>query len=120
MTYLLHSVLHPVTKTSRHQTTVKWRTQSPDFHEQFVYNSGSVDHLAKQSLHLTVWDRERGRPDEYIGEHKDIPQMMAPKTTLGWLLFLLSDKSFQPERYEALTRLKNLIGGDTIVHTRQN
>ena len=68
MTYLPHSVLHPVTKTSRHQTTVKWRTQSPDFHEQFVYNSGSVDHLAKQSLHLTVWDREKGRPDEYIGE----------------------------------------------------
>ena len=68
VTHLLRSVLHPVTKTSRHETTVKWRTQSPDFHEQFVYNSGSVDHLAKQSLHLTVWDREKGRPDKYIGE----------------------------------------------------
>ena len=45
--------------------------QISDFHEQFVYNSGSVDHLAKQSLHLTVWDREKGRPDEYIGEYRD-------------------------------------------------
>ena len=65
------SVLHPVTKTSRHQTTVKWRTQSPDFHEQFVYSgAASVDALAKQSLHVTVWDREKGRQDEYIGEEE--------------------------------------------------
>ena len=56
-----------MTKTSKHQTTVKWKCQSPDFHEQFVYSS-SMDHLAKQSLYVTVWDREKGRPDEYIGE----------------------------------------------------
>ena len=61
------SVLHPVTKTSKHQTTVKWKSQSPDFHEQFVYSS-SMNDLAKQSLYVTVWDREKGRPDEYIGQ----------------------------------------------------
>ena len=59
-------VLHPVNKHSKNVTTVKWKCLSPDFHEQFVYSTSASD-LAKQSLYVTVWDREKGRPDEYIG-----------------------------------------------------
>lgn len=59
-------VMHPVTKTSKHQTTVKWKSLSPDFHEQFVYLTSSHD-LPKQSLYITVWNKEKGRADEYIG-----------------------------------------------------
>merc|ERR1719266_745935 len=52
-----------------HRTTTKWRTREPDFHEQFVYSvpSRSMDDLKKLNLHISVWDKENGRPDEYIG-----------------------------------------------------
>ena len=56
-----------MTKTSKNQTTVKWKSLNPDFHEQFVYQT-SLSDLAKQSLYVTVWDREKGRQDEYIGK----------------------------------------------------
>ena len=65
------SVLHPVHKTSKQQTTVKWHSLSPDFHAQFVYST-SAKELQSQDLHITVWDREKGRQDEYIGEDKMI------------------------------------------------
>ena len=53
-----------------HRTTTKWRTREPDFHEQFVYSvpSRSMDDLKKLNLHISVWDKENGRPDEYIGK----------------------------------------------------
>ena len=52
-----------------HRTTTKWRTREPDFHEQFVYSvpSRSMADLQKMNLHISVWDKENGRPDEYIG-----------------------------------------------------
>ncbi len=60
-----------MTKNSKQQTTVKWKSLNPDFHEQFVYPTTSGD-LAKQSLHLSVWDRQKSRQDEYIGEAKTL------------------------------------------------
>jgi len=60
------AVLYPLSKSSKHETTVKWNTVNPEFHEQFVYLT-SHSELPKQSLHLTVWDRGKGKPDEYIG-----------------------------------------------------
>lgn len=64
---LLCRVLYPMNKQSRHQTTVKWKTVSPEFNEQFVYLT-SVTELPKQNLHITVWDRGKDRPDKYIGK----------------------------------------------------
>ena len=62
------SVLHPGNKKSNtNRTTVKWNTLSPDFHEQFVYMS-SITELPKQSLHISVWDKVKGRNDEYMGK----------------------------------------------------
>ena len=55
-----------MSKNSKNVTTVKWKSLNPDFHEQFVYSS-SISDLPKQSLYITVWDREKGRQDEYIG-----------------------------------------------------
>ena len=51
------------------KTTTKWRTCEPDFHEQFTYSvpSRSIADLEKLNLHISVWDKENGRPDEYIG-----------------------------------------------------
>ena len=60
-------MLYPAHKTSKQQTTVKWHSLNPDFHEQFVYTT-SAKELPGQDLHVTVWDREKGRQDEYIGE----------------------------------------------------
>ena len=52
-----------------HRTTTKWRTREPDFHEQFVYSvpSRSMADFQKLNLHISVWDKANGRPDEYIG-----------------------------------------------------
>ena len=52
-----------------HRTTTKWHTCDPDFREQFVYPtpSRSVTDLHKLNLHISVWDKDNGRPDEYIG-----------------------------------------------------
>lgn len=72
--------MHPVTKTSKHQTTVKWKSLSPDFHEQFVYLTSSHD-LPKQSLYITVWNKEKGRADEYIGESFGERRMEKLKST---------------------------------------
>lgn len=66
----IFSVLYPLSKSSKHETTVKWNTVNPEFHEQFVYLT-SHSELPKQSLHLTVWDRGKGKPDEYIGKHTE-------------------------------------------------
>ena len=53
------------------KTTTKWRTCEPDFHEQFTYSvpSRSIADLEKLNLHISVWDKENGRPDEYIGRY---------------------------------------------------
>lgn len=64
--FLLHRVLHPLNKNSKHETTVKWKTADPEFHEQFVYLTSSAE-LPKQTLHITVWDRGKNSPDKYIG-----------------------------------------------------
>ena len=41
----------------------------PDFHEQFVFMASITD-LPKQSLHITVWDKVKGKADEYMGQLK--------------------------------------------------
>ncbi len=58
-----------MSKNSKFETTVKWKCVSPEFHEQFVYLTSSTE-LPKQTLHITVWDRGKNRPDKYIGECK--------------------------------------------------
>ena len=64
------SILHPGNKKSNtNKTTVKWNTLCPDFHEQFVYIS-SITELPKQSLHITVWDKVKGKSDEYMGKSR--------------------------------------------------
>ena len=59
--------------SSKNQTTVKWRSANPDFHEQFVYSSSASD-LVKQSLVVTVWHRppkedksKKAPKDVYVG-----------------------------------------------------
>ena len=71
-----------MTKTSKNQTTVKWKSLNPDFDEQFVYQS-SVSDLPKQSLYITVWDREKGRQDEYIGEFINVRLFHNPSFLLA-------------------------------------
>ncbi len=67
ITDIAYRVLHPVHKSSRHQTTTKWKTKCPEFHEQFVYLT-SIAELPKQSLHIKVWSKGgKGKKDVYIG-----------------------------------------------------
>ena len=52
---------------SRKKTTVKWGEVDPQFNEQFVFLTSIVD-LPKQSLSVTVWDHDKLKQNDYIGE----------------------------------------------------
>ena len=60
---------------------MKWKTVNPEFHEQFVYLTSSAE-LPKQSLHITVWDRGKNRPDKYTG----MMSLKYSKKTVGTLV----------------------------------
>ena len=69
-----------MSKNSKYETTVKWNSVNPEFHEQFVYLTSYTD-LPKQNLHLTVWDRVKGKSDEYIGKcsQKNMVELISRK-----------------------------------------
>ena len=86
---LFCSVLCPLNKNSKHETTVKWKTVNPEFHEQFVYLTSSTE-LPKQSLHITVWDRGKNRPDKYAGKY--IVHLLSSKVVLKMTVLMLALK----------------------------
>jgi len=45
---------------------VKWRTLNPEFDEEFYYKV-SKDDLSKLALAISVWDRDIGKNNDYIG-----------------------------------------------------
>ncbi|XP_071502025.1 rabphilin-3A-like [Diadema antillarum] len=53
-------------KRTKHKTAVKKRTLNPEFNEEFYYE---VKHneLAKKTLEITVWDKDLGKANDYIG-----------------------------------------------------
>jgi len=48
------------------KTSVKWRTLNPEFDEEFYYKV-SKDDLSKLALAISVWDRDIGKNNDYIG-----------------------------------------------------
>uniref|UniRef100_A0A1I8NVG9 Rabphilin n=1 Tax=Stomoxys calcitrans TaxID=35570 RepID=A0A1I8NVG9_STOCA len=48
------------------KTSVKWRTLNPIYNEEFNFEAGPHD-LNKQSLILTVWDKDLGKSNDFLG-----------------------------------------------------
>ncbi|CAL8352141.1 unnamed protein product [Boreogadus saida] len=53
-------------KKSKYKTTVKKKTLNPEFNEEFSYDV-SLDHLAKKTLEISVWDYDLGMSNDFIG-----------------------------------------------------
>ncbi|CAL8287913.1 unnamed protein product [Arctogadus glacialis] len=51
---------------SKYKTTVKKKTLNPEFNEEFSYDV-SLDHLAKKTLEISVWDYDLGMSNDFIG-----------------------------------------------------
>ncbi|XP_065324465.1 rabphilin-3A-like isoform X1 [Gordionus sp. m RMFG-2023] len=53
-------------KKSKKKTAVKKRTLNPEFNEEFVYYC-NLRELASKTLDITVWDKDIGKSNDYIG-----------------------------------------------------
>ncbi|XP_076640120.1 rabphilin-3A [Colletes latitarsis] len=47
-------------------TTVKWKTLNPEWSEEFIFTTRLTD-LMKLTLYLTVWDKDFGKSNDYLG-----------------------------------------------------
>lgn len=48
------------------KTAIKWKNLNPEFNEEFMFE-GKFSELQKRVLEITVWDRDYGRTNDYIG-----------------------------------------------------
>ena len=53
-------------KKSKFKTVVKKKTLNPEYNEEFVYEI-KHNELAKKTLEITVWDRDIGKANDFIG-----------------------------------------------------
>jgi Ca2+-dependent lipid-binding protein len=51
------------------KTTVKKHTLQPEFHEEFIFPHINVQDLVNKTLQVTVFDKDMGKKDDYIGEY---------------------------------------------------
>lgn len=50
----------------KYKTSVKWKTLNPEFLEEFSLKVSIMD-LSKLALAVSVWDKDMGRNNDYIG-----------------------------------------------------
>lgn len=53
-------------KNKKYKTGVKWRTLNPIYREEFYFESSPHD-LNKQTLFITVWDKDIGKSNDFLG-----------------------------------------------------
>ena len=65
-------LLYPSTDTtikSSFKTSVKKNTLQPEFNEEFVFQNIQLQDLIGKKLQITVFDKDVGKKDDYIGKH---------------------------------------------------
>ncbi|XP_047097762.1 rabphilin-3A [Schistocerca piceifrons] len=50
----------------KHKTSIKWKNLNPVFNEEFAFDTKMTD-LPKQELEITVWDKDYGKSNDYLG-----------------------------------------------------
>ncbi|KAF5285765.1 hypothetical protein FQR65_LT13044 [Abscondita terminalis] len=58
--------LRPDPYHKKHKTTIKWKNLNPNFNEEFAFETRLTE-LATQSLCITVWDKDYGKSNDYLG-----------------------------------------------------
>ncbi|KAK3086805.1 hypothetical protein FSP39_023732 [Pinctada imbricata] len=53
-------------KKSKFKTAVKKKTLNPEYNEEFIYEI-KHNELAKKTLEITVWDRDIGKSNDFVG-----------------------------------------------------
>lgn len=56
-----------VASRNSHSTTIKWKTLNPEWNEEFAFTTRLTD-LMKLTLCLTVWDKDFGKSNDYLGK----------------------------------------------------
>lgn len=54
------------TNRNAQSTTIKWKTLNPEWNEEFAFATRLTD-LMKFTLYLTVWDKDFGKSNDYLG-----------------------------------------------------
>jgi Ca2+-dependent lipid-binding protein len=65
-------VLYPSTDTNvkwHFKTSVKKHTLQPEFNEEFVFQNIQLSELINKTLQITVFDKDVGKKDDYIGKY---------------------------------------------------
>ncbi|CAK9832833.1 Double C2-like domain-containing protein beta [Anthophora retusa] len=55
-----------ITGRNSQSTTIKWKTLNPEWNEEFAFPTRLTD-LMKFTLCLTVWDKDFGKSNDYLG-----------------------------------------------------
>ncbi|XP_041972144.1 rabphilin-3A [Aricia agestis] len=58
--------LDPDPYHKKHKTSIKWRNLNPVWNEEFLFETRPME-LARQNLTLTVWDKDYGKPNDFLG-----------------------------------------------------
>ncbi|CRK92213.1 CLUMA_CG005704, isoform B [Clunio marinus] len=58
--------LRPDSNRKKFKTSIKWRNLNPVFNEEFFFETRPND-LDKQTLIITVWDRDIGKSNDFLG-----------------------------------------------------
>ncbi|XP_037881195.1 synaptotagmin-like protein 4 isoform X1 [Glossina fuscipes] len=53
-------------RNKKYKTSIKWRTLNPIYNEEFQFEASPHD-LNKQCLILTVWDKDLGKSNDFLG-----------------------------------------------------
>ena len=57
------------------KTAIKWKNLNPMFNEEFVFDTKMTE-LPKQALEITVWDKDYGKSNDYLGKkHTNIARL---------------------------------------------
>lgn len=65
-------VLYPSTDMNskwNYKTSVKKHTLQPEFNEEFIFSNIQLQELINKTLQITVYDKDMGKRDDYIGKY---------------------------------------------------
>ncbi|CAH1112426.1 unnamed protein product [Psylliodes chrysocephalus] len=58
--------LKPDPNHKKHKTSIKWKNLNPVFNEEFAFETRPTE-LSTQSLYITVYDKDYGKSNDYLG-----------------------------------------------------
>ncbi|CAG0923267.1 unnamed protein product [Notodromas monacha] len=62
----IYRILRSDRDLRRFQTVAKWKTQNPEFNEEFVFDS-KLKELPRRTLEISVWGNDSGLREDCLG-----------------------------------------------------